>query len=102
MDKATYSAPPPSDVLLFQLQRIVTNLFKRHLVELETLGQLHDEALDKLVKVLPKEYQVYVELADYLTPERGEILRKKTLDEGNDAWREIQQLLKQYEVDFKR
>lgn len=91
----------PKDVLHFQLDRNVRLLFREQLMLLEDLGKEHDLALDKLNDNLPEEYRKYVDLADYLTPERGQQLRKRVLDRGNDVLRNFEELLKQFEVNFK-
>lgn len=98
----TYSGPSPADVLRYQLHRNVTNLFKNYLIILEDVGDNHDEALAKLKNALPENYRGFVDLADYLTPERGQALRKKILDAGNDSLREIDKLVEQFQVEFNR
>lgn len=89
------------DVLRFQARRIVTNLFKSFLVAMEDLAQDHDEALGKLATELPPELRGYVKLADYLTEERAERLRSKILDAGNDAVRQLEEQLANYDVVLK-
>lgn len=104
MDKAhpiSFVAPIPGDVLRYQLDRIVTNLFKGYLIMLEDLGDSHDEALAKLKAALPPDYRPFVDLADYLTEERGVALRKKVLDAGNDSKRDIFKLLDSFNVEIK-
>lgn len=91
----------PKEVLRFQLDRNVRLLFRGYLMALEDLAREHDEALGKLDKALPDQYRPYVELADYLTPEKGQQMRKRVLDFGNDTLRSIEELLKQFEVTFK-
>lgn len=104
MDKAPISfvAPDPQELLRYQLERMITTLFKGYLIMLEDLGDSHDEALAKLKAALPEPYRGYVDLADYLTPERGATLRKKVLDTGNDTKREVEKLLEQFTVEFNR
>ncbi len=104
MDKAPISfvAPDPGEVLRYQLDRIVTNLFKGYLIMLEDLGDSHDETLAKLKAALPPDYRPFVDLADYLTPERGAALRKKILDSGNDSKREISKLVDQFTIELNR
>jgi hypothetical protein len=100
-DKATYIAPAPGDVLLFQVTRIVTNLFKNNLGALENIAADHDEAMAKFEAALPAQYKEYVNLGDYLTEEKGARLRKQTLDAGNDAIREISRLFAFYNIEMK-
>jgi hypothetical protein len=106
MDNKAPSSPvysvDPNEVLRFQLERAVKNLFKGYLVLLEDLGDSHDAALAKLRAALPEQYRPFVDLADDLTPEHGVLLRKKVLDAGNDVLREISKLLEQFNVEFTR
>ncbi len=102
MDKVAYTPAPAEAVLRFQQQRVVTLLFRAFLETIEDLGVAHDEALDKLVKALPVEYHCYVDLADYLTPEKGQQLRKRVLDRGNDSLRALDDLTKNFDIQFKQ
>ena len=88
----------PKEVLRFQQQRIVTLLFKEFLSMMEELGAEHDIALDKLVAALPADYQAYVDLADYLTPERAQLLRKRILDRGNSTVRALSDNLDAFSI----
>lgn len=101
MTKIDYTPPGPDEVLRFQLHRAITTLFKTHLINMEDLGDRHDEALAKLRDALPEQYKAYVDLADYLTEEEGVRLRKRILDGGNDTWREVERLLTQFNIDYK-
>ena len=96
----TYSVDP-EEVLRFQLHRIITSLFKGQLVILEDLGLEHDEALGKLYDALPDQYKPFVNLADYFTEQKGEILRKKVLDAGNDSKRQVDEILKTFNITLK-
>ena len=98
----SFVAPDPDAVLRYQLERMITTLFKDYLIMLEDLGDSHDEALAKLKTALPENYRPFVDLADYLTEERGVALRKKVLDSGNDTLREARKLLDQFTVQFNR
>lgn len=97
---ATYSVDP-EEVLRFQMHRLVTSLFKSFLIILEDLGAEHDEALEKLYTALPEEYKPFVNLADYFTEQKGELLRKKVLDAGNDTRRQIDEVLKSFTITLK-
>lgn len=92
----------PEELLRFQIRRNVTTLFKGFLILLEDLGLEHDEALQMLYDKLPQEYKVYVELADYLTEEKGEHLRRKVLGAGNDCCRQIEDILKTFTITLKQ
>lgn len=89
------------DFLRFQIKRAVTTLFKQYLILLEEIGENHDEALARLNKNLPDEYKKYVELADYLTIEQSDRLRKKVLDIGNESIRNLNEVVDRLDIEFK-
>lgn len=91
----------PKEVLRFQQHRVITLLFRSFLITIEDLGVAHDEAMAKLAAALPAEYEKYLDLADYLTPERSKHLRKKILDAGGDADRALDELLNSFDIHFK-
>lgn len=92
----------PEDVLQFQIERRMKVLFKNYLIMLEDMKIEHDEAMDKLYNLLPDNYKNYVELADYLSDEKLKHLRSRSLDKGNDCYRDIAEILKQFEIDIKQ
>lgn len=112
MDKAPTSFSPsihapsysvePRDVLRFQIERNVKAIFWAYLAALEDLGIEHDIAMKKLSDALPNDYKQYVNLADYLTDEKGAQLRKRVLDVGNNHLREINTLLESFAIEFKQ
>jgi hypothetical protein len=91
----------PKEVLRFQQHRVITLLFRHFLTVLEDLGLEHDEALAKLTAALPIEYHSFLDLADYLTPEKSQRLRKKVLDSGNDTLRSLDDILESFTINFK-
>lgn len=101
MDRIDHTPAPAEAVLRFQQERIVKNLFIEYLLILEELGHEHDNAMAKLEKALPKENQPFVDLADYLTPEKGERLRKRVLDRGNDALRNLREVVNGFDISLK-
>ncbi len=100
-DRPSTHTADPKEVLRFQQHRIITVLFRHFLTLLEDLGLEHDEALAKLAAALPPEYHTYLDLADYLTPERSKHLRKKVLDSGNDTLRSLDEILESFDIHFK-
>lgn len=86
--------------LQFSARRHVVALFKEVLSLLESLADEHDEALSKLAAALPPEYQTYLPLADYLTEDKAERLRRAVLGRGNDCARAIQDEIDKYDVQF--
>jgi hypothetical protein len=96
-----YTPAPADAVLRFQQERIVTTLFRSFLETLEDVEADHNAALAKLVDALPVDYKQYVDLADCLTPEKGQQLRKRVLDRGNDAKRSLTDLTNSFTIEFK-
>ena len=88
-------------MLLFQTKRQTVILFKRFLEILERLGEEHDESLAKLREHLPGDLKKYVDLADHFTPAQGDQLRKEVLGAGNDCYRMIEQVVEEFDIDFK-
>lgn len=101
MEKITGTGPSPEQVLAFKIKRVITTLFKSHLELIEDLTVEHDAALNKLDENLPAQYKPYVDLANHMTEEKCEQLRKRILDKGNSSYKEIEELLKQFNIDYK-
>ena len=101
MAQAPYIPPSADEVLRFQQHRIVTSLFRNFLEVLEDVEEDHNHSLDKLVAALPADLKQYVDLADHLTPEKGQQLRKRVLDRGNDALRSLSDITNSFTIQFK-
>ena len=82
-----------------QIERIVTNLYKS---QLEMIADLNQQHLSSLYQVQGKIDDETLSSLSYLTPFKMGQLRKKILDNGNDAVREIKQILEKIQVDFKK
>lgn len=91
-----------SEIIRYQVHRIVTNLYKEFLVMVEDLSEDHDTALCKLQDNLPEQYKKYVDLADYFPEERFKKLRGRILDKGNSSIREIEEQLKNFDIKIKK
>ena len=79
------------EILRFQTRRNIVYLFKRFLETVESIGDCHEETMTKLKTHIPSEYHKYIDLAEYLTPQREEAIRKMILDAGNDCIRGIEE-----------
>ncbi len=90
------------EILKFQVKRNITVLFKQFLIVLEDLADEHDIALDKLIEKLPPEYKDFVDLADYFGEEKSELLRKKVLTMGNDTYRNIEEIINNFDIEIKK
>ena len=84
--------------VLLNIKRIVTNLFK---AQLETSAELNQIYLSKLMKNKDKiPVGVYNDLAWWDSAIMGTI-RKKTLDKGNESFREIENLFDFIDLQLK-
>lgn len=91
-----------AEILRFQVSRIITNFYKDILTLSEDLAEDHDTALCKLQDNLPTEYKKYVDLADYFDEERFKRIRGKILTGGNNAIREIEEQMKNFDINIKK
>jgi len=89
------------NMLRFQLRRLNTNQFKRFLDIIDRLKNEHDETLRKLRLALPSQYHQSIDLANALTADKKEFVRKEILSVGNDTYRGIEAELEQFEINFK-
>ena len=102
MDEQNKGLSKESEILKFQVERLITQLFKDYLVLAEDIADEHDIAMKRLIAKLPAEFKDYVELADYLDDARFDMLRRKILGKGNDCKRAISDLIEGYEIKVKK
>tara|TARA_R100000808_G_C2149557_1_gene157978 strand:+ start:1358 stop:1645 length:288 start_codon:yes stop_codon:yes gene_type:complete len=88
------------ELLEFQINRNIINLYKSFLVTLEDIHDQHGNSFYKLKRALPENSDL-ISQADYWDEGRMDYLRKKVLDSGNDALREIMGQLDQFELTVK-
>jgi hypothetical protein len=86
------------EILEAQVRRIVTNLFKNFLTTTEDLRQEHLSCIAKVQGQFPKEF---IDNLNYLDLPRYSRLRKRILDSGNDALREIHTILEDFSIKIK-
>lgn len=79
-------------------KRIITKLFKYYLNNLEDLRYQHQVALDRLKNELSPEQ---IEILNYLDFHRYSMIRKRTLDCGNETIRDLHNFLENFEVNMK-
>ena len=75
------------DYVSFQIHKSLVDLYKRYLNLIEDLQEDHKSMLDKLSNKIDKNI---LENVDYFDNNRYNYLRKKILDIGNNAIREIE------------
>lgn len=92
----------PTLFLDYQIQKQIKSLYKEYLFLIEKIFNSHDEFLAKFRSTLPEQYQVYVDMAEFLTDSKYEEIRKEVLDRGNQSIRAIDEELKKYNIDFKK
>ena len=76
------------ELLEFQINRNITNLYKSFLMILEDIQDQNQNNFQKLKSALP-ENQALIEQANCVDNARMEFVRKQILDNGNNAQREI-------------
>jgi hypothetical protein len=86
------------DYLVFQIHRNIVNLYKNHLILLEDINIEHQQMVKKLEKHVPAEVLKDV---DYLSKDKYNYFRKKTLDVGNEAVREFERSVENITITLK-
>ena len=82
-------------------ERNTTTLFKGFLMMLEDLQTEHEIHFRKLKRNLPDEYAAIIDQADYFDEDKVQHFRKRTLDIGNEAIRNITGGLENFTIDFE-
>jgi hypothetical protein len=88
------------ELLEFQINRNIINLYKSFLVMMEDMHDQHGSNFRKLKQALPEEIDL-IDQADYWDESRMDYLRKKILDKGNDSLREIISQIEQFNLTTK-
>lgn len=89
------------DVFRKHCERNTVSLFKGFLMILEDLRKDHEIHFNKLKRHLPEDYLPLIEQADYFDYEKLQHLRKRTLDIGNEAVRNIEGGLENFTITFE-
>jgi hypothetical protein len=90
--------PNPNVWVKAESGRLITKLFKQYLGSLEDLRYQHEVALDRLKETLTPEQ---VEVLNYLDFHRYSMVRKRTLDNGNEIIRDLHNFLENFDVHLK-
>jgi hypothetical protein len=88
------------DIFRRHCERNTVALFKGFLIMLEDLQKEHEIHFGKLKKNLPDEYSTLIDQADYFDQDKIQHLRKRTLDIGNEAIRNIEGGFENFTIDF--
>jgi hypothetical protein len=86
------------DYLKFQLNRNIISLYKKYFEMVDDLRQEHKLMIQKMEKASSKEF---VENIDYFNEDKYNYIRKKILDNGNDAIRNIESSFKSITITLK-
>lgn len=86
------------EYLRFQLNRNIISLYKRYFEIIDDLRLDHKIMLEKMQKSYPEEF---VENIDYFNDDKYNYIRKKILDAGNDAIRNVESSFKPIKVSLK-
>ena len=86
------------EYLRFQLNRNIISLYKKYFEMIDDIRLEHKTMLDKMEKQSSKEF---VENIDYLNDDKYNYIRKKILDSGNDAIRNIESSFKSITITLK-
>ena len=89
-----------NELLEFQVNRNIINLYKSFLIMMEDMHDQHERSFRKLREALPDNMDL-VNQADYWDDERMEYIRKKILDQGNHSLREIIGQLEKFNLTTK-
>jgi hypothetical protein len=89
------------DIFRKHCERNTTTLFKGFLMMLEDLQKEHEINFNKLRKNLPDEYAAIIDQADYFDEDKVQHFRKRTLDIGNEAIRNIKGGFENFTIDFE-
>lgn len=86
------------EYLRFQLNRNIISLYKKYFEMVDDLKQEHNLMLLKMEKASSKEF---IENIDYFSEDKYNYIRKKILDSGNDAIRNIESSFKSIQITLK-
>jgi len=86
------------DYLKFQLNRNIISLYKKYFEMVDDLRQEHKLMIQKMENASSKEF---VENIDYFNEDKYNYIRKKILDNGNDAIRNIESSFKSITITLK-
>lgn len=85
--------PDPAELLKTKVTLAVNRVMANYLGNLEQLADEHEEAMAKLIDALPEDEKAKVYLADIFGETRFEANRRAVLKTGNDARREIFEMI---------
>ena len=90
-------------VICFQVHRNIVNLYKKYFEITEDLLLEHRLFVSKVqAKLQSSELDIGLKDLDYFTDEKFNQIRKKILDAGNDATRELEKAFEFVDISLKQ
>jgi|TARA_B110000495_G_scaffold155765_1_gene139150 hypothetical protein len=89
------------DMVRKYCERNTVALFKSFLMMIEDLQVDHQIHFGKLKYALPKEYHSLIDQSNYFDQDKLQHLRKRTLDIGNEAVRNIEGGFENFTISFE-
>lgn len=89
-------------IIELQIVRQTTQLYKGYLEDIEDIFVEQSQIIERLKKNLPTEYHVMVDAANSMDKIKFERCRKRILDSGNDAIRNLIESINPLQVDLPR
>ena len=93
-----YHSDQLKELLTFQINRGIVNLYKKYFLIIQDLKQEHETLLEKVAQETSPDFPQKI---DYFTEDKYNYIRKKILDAGNDSIRELEKTLEVIDVRFK-
>ena len=93
-----YHSDQLKELLAFQINRGIINLYKKYFLIIQDLKQEHETLLEKVAQETSPDFPKKI---DYFSEDKYNYIRKKILDAGNDSIRELEKTLEVIEVRFK-
>ena len=93
-----YHSGQLKELLIFQINRGIVNLYKKYFLIIQDLKQEHETLLEKVDQETSTDFPQKI---DYFTEDKYNYIRKKILDAGNDSIRELEKTLEVIDVRFK-
>jgi hypothetical protein len=93
-----YHSDQLKELLTFQINRGIVNLYKKYFLIIQDLKQEHEVLLEKVALETSPDFPQKI---DYFSEDKYNYIRKKILDAGNDSIRELEKTLEVIDVRFK-
>ena len=91
------------DVISFQIHRNIINLYKKYFEITEDLLTEHKLFLSKVeTRLKSSGLDINLKELDYFSDEKFNQIRKKILDAGNDATRELEKAFEFIDINLKK